>query len=44
MKKKWLTCLAILLFLTGFVFSHITGSTVVKGTGASTSMSFPALL
>ena len=44
MKKKWLTCAAILLFLLGFAFSHITGETVVKETGVSASMSFPALL
>ncbi len=44
MKKKWLTCAAILLFLLGFAFSHITGEAVVRETGVSTGMSFPALL
>lgn len=44
MKKKLLSCLGIILFLAGFIFSHITGTTIVKDTFASTSMSLPAVL
>ena len=39
-----MVCIAIFLFLTGFVFSGITGTATVRNTPVSTHMSFPGVL